>query len=108
MQCRNKRQGDALSYSVACFRTFPHITHEIVGEGFKPNWFKNWWCIGLLRIGGWSQGASFSRDGSGLVVGNMNQKNMQVFKNDNGKLTDTGQTIDTVGGSAAVRASTDR
>lgn len=59
-------------------------------------------------IGGWSQGVSFSRDGSGLVVGNMNQKNLQVFKNDNGKLTDTGQTIDTVGGSAAVRASTDR
>ena len=59
-------------------------------------------------IGGWSQGVSFSRDGSGLVVGNMNQRNMQVFKNDNGKLTDTGQTIDTVGGSAAVRASTDR
>lgn len=59
-------------------------------------------------IGGWSQGVSFSRDGSGLVVGNMNQKNMQVFKNDNGKLTDTGQTIDTVGGAAAVRASTDR
>ena len=51
---------------------------------------------------------SFSRDGSALVVGNMNQKNMQVFKNDNGKLTDTGQTIDTVGGAAAVRASTDR
>ena len=59
-------------------------------------------------IGGWSQGVSFSRDGSGLVVGNMNQRNMQVFKNDNGKLADTGQTIDTVGGSAAVRASTDR
>ncbi len=59
-------------------------------------------------IGGWSQGVSFSRDGSGLVVGNMNQRNMQVFKNDNGKLTDTGQTIDTAGGSAAVRASTDR
>lgn len=59
-------------------------------------------------IGGWSQGASFSRDGSALIVQNMNQKNMQVFKNDNGKLTDTGQTVDTGGGAAAVRASTDR
>jgi DNA-binding beta-propeller fold protein YncE len=59
-------------------------------------------------IGGWSQGVSFSRDGSSLVVGNMNQKNMQVFKNDNGKLAATCQTFDTVGGSAAVRASTDR
>jgi DNA-binding beta-propeller fold protein YncE len=59
-------------------------------------------------IGGWSQGASFSRDGSVVIVQNMNQANMQVFKNDNGKLTDTGQTIPTVGGAAAVRSSTDR
>lgn len=59
-------------------------------------------------IGGWSQGASFSRDGTGLVVQNMNQRNLQVFRNDRGKLTDTGQTIDTVGGAAAIRASTDR
>jgi DNA-binding beta-propeller fold protein YncE len=59
-------------------------------------------------IGGWSQGASFSRDGTALVVQNMNQKNLQVFRNDNGELTDTGQTIDTGGGAAAIRASTDR
>jgi DNA-binding beta-propeller fold protein YncE len=57
-------------------------------------------------IGSWSQGAAFSKDGKTLVVGNMIQKNMQVFKNDDGKLTDTGQTIPTGGGSAAVRAST--
>jgi DNA-binding beta-propeller fold protein YncE len=59
-------------------------------------------------IGVWSQGASFSKDGKTVVVGNMIQKNLQVFKNDDGKLTDTGQTIPTGGGSAAVRASTDR
>lgn len=57
-------------------------------------------------IGAWSQGAAFSRDGKTLVVGNMIQKNLQVFKNEDGKLTDTGQTINTVGGAAAVRAST--
>jgi DNA-binding beta-propeller fold protein YncE len=57
-------------------------------------------------IGVWSQGAAFSKDGKTLVVGNMIQKNMQVFKNDDGKLTDTGQTIPTGGGAAAVRAST--
>ena len=44
-------------------------------------------------IGAWSQGASFSKDGKTVVVGNMIQKNLQVFKNDDGKLTDTGQTI---------------
>jgi DNA-binding beta-propeller fold protein YncE len=57
-------------------------------------------------IGAWSQGAAFSKDGKIVVVGNMIQKNMQVFKNDDGKLTDTGQTIPTGGGAAAVRAST--
>ena len=57
-------------------------------------------------IGAWSQGAAFSRDGKVVVVGNMIQKNLQVFRNDDGKLTDTGQTIDTGGGAAALRAST--
>jgi DNA-binding beta-propeller fold protein YncE len=59
-------------------------------------------------IGAWSQGASFSKDGKTVVVGNMIQKNLQVFKNDDGKLTDTGQKIDVGGGAAAIRASTDR
>lgn len=59
-------------------------------------------------IGGWSQGASFSRDGGIVIVQNMNEANLQVFKNDNGKLTDTGQTIPTIGGAAAIRSSTDR
>jgi DNA-binding beta-propeller fold protein YncE len=57
-------------------------------------------------IGSWSQGAAFSKDGRTLVVGNMIQKNLQVFKNEDGKLTDTGQTISTGGGAAALRAST--
>jgi len=59
-------------------------------------------------IGAWSQGASFSKDGKTLAVQNMIQKNIQVFRNDDGKLTDTGQKIDTVGGAAAIRSSTDR
>jgi DNA-binding beta-propeller fold protein YncE len=59
-------------------------------------------------IGAWSQGASFSRDGKTLAVQNMIQKNIQVFRNDDGKLTDTGQKIDVGGGAAAIRSSTDR
>lgn len=62
--------------------------------------------VSEAAIGVWSQGAAFSKDGKTVVVGNMIQKNMQVFKNDDGKLTDTGQTIPTGGGAAAVRAST--
>lgn len=57
-------------------------------------------------IGVWSQGAAFSKDGGTLVVQNMVQHNIMVFRNDNGKLTDTGQAIDIVGGGAAIRAST--
>ncbi len=59
-------------------------------------------------IGAWSQGASFSKDGKTVAVQNMIQKNIQVFKNDDGKLTDTGQQIDVGGGAAAIRSSTDR
>ena len=59
-------------------------------------------------IGAWSQGASFSKDGKTLAVQNMIQKNIQVFRNDDGKLTDTGQKIDVGGGAAAIRSSTDR
>lgn len=59
-------------------------------------------------IGAWSQGASFSKDGKTVAVQNMIQKNIQVFKNDDGKLTDTGQKIDVGGGAAAIRSSTDR
>ena len=59
-------------------------------------------------IGAWSQGASFSKDGKTVAVQTMIQKNIQVFRNDDGKLTDTGQKIDTGGGAAAIRASTDR
>jgi DNA-binding beta-propeller fold protein YncE len=81
---------------------------------FKPNGLvvlyrldgNNLTKVSEAPIGVWSQGAAFSKDGKNLVVGNMIQKNMQVFKNDDGKLTDTGQTIPTGGGSAAVRAST--
>lgn len=57
-------------------------------------------------IGTWSQGAAFSRDGKTVVVGNMIERNMQVFRNDDGKLTDTGQKIDVGGGAAAIRTST--
>jgi DNA-binding beta-propeller fold protein YncE len=59
-------------------------------------------------IGAWSQGAAFSRDGKTLAVQNMIQKNIQVFRNDDGKLTDTGQKIDVGGGAAAIRSSADR
>jgi hypothetical protein len=55
-------------------------------------------------IGAWSQGAAFSRDGKTVVVQNMVQHNLMVFRNDGGELSNTGQAIDEVGGPAAIRA----
>ena len=57
-------------------------------------------------IGAWSRGAAFSKDGATLVVQNMIQHNLMVFRVEYAKLVDTGQTIDVVGGAAAIRTST--
>ena len=60
------------------------------------------------KIGGWSQGAVFSRDGGVIVVQNMLQQNLQVFANEGGKLRDTGQVIGVGGGAAAIRSTNSR
>ena len=59
-------------------------------------------------IGGWSQGAVFSRNGGVIVVQNMTQQNMQVFANEGGKLRETGQIIGVGGGAAAIRSANSR
>lgn len=53
-------------------------------------------------IGHWSQGAAFSADGRTILVGNMVEKNIQVFTWDGQTLRDTGATIPLHGGSAAI------
>jgi DNA-binding beta-propeller fold protein YncE len=63
---------------------------------------------GEAALGAWSQGASFSKDGTTVVAQNMIERDIWVFRNDNGKLTNTGQKIPVSGGAAAIRASTDR
>jgi len=57
-------------------------------------------------IGAWSRGAAFSKDGVTLVVQSMVQHDLMVFRVEYAKLVDTGQTIDVVGGAAAIRTST--
>lgn len=52
-------------------------------------------------IGRWSQGAVFSRDGSRIMVGNMVEKNAQIFAFDGTRLTDTGTTLAFEGGPAS-------
>jgi DNA-binding beta-propeller fold protein YncE len=54
-------------------------------------------------IGHWSQGAAFSSDGRTILVGNMVEKDIQVFQWDGTTLKDTGTRIKVKGGSAALR-----
>lgn len=53
-------------------------------------------------IGHWSQGAAFSPDGKTILVGNMVEKDVQVFEFNGKKLKETSR-IKVNGGSAAVR-----
>lgn len=57
------------------------------------------------RVGTWSQGAAFSRDGRTLLVGNMVERTIQVFRFEEGQLRDTGQVVRLEGGAAALRSS---
>ena len=53
-------------------------------------------------IGHWSQGAAFSPDGKTILVGNMVEKNIQVFSWDGSALKEIGR-LNVKGGPAAVR-----
>ncbi|WP_270936178.1 YncE family protein [Falsiroseomonas oryzae] len=59
---------------------------------------------GEARVGTWSQGAAFSRDGRTLLVGNMVERNIQVFAvAPDGALRESAPAITVPGGSAALR-----
>jgi DNA-binding beta-propeller fold protein YncE len=59
--------------------------------------------FGELPIGNWSQGVAFAPDGLTVLVQNMVQKDIQVFRIDGMRLVDTGQRIPLKGGGAAIR-----
>ena len=56
-------------------------------------------------IGAWSQGAAFSRDGRTILVQNMFEKDIQVFRLEGDQLSDTGQRVKINGGPAAIGTS---
>jgi DNA-binding beta-propeller fold protein YncE len=61
-------------------------------------------AVSEARTGSWSQGVAFSADGRTLLVGNMVERNVQVYRvAEDGALSDTGQAIAVTGGSAALR-----
>jgi DNA-binding beta-propeller fold protein YncE len=53
--------------------------------------------------GDWVQGMAFSRDGSTLLIGNMADKTIGVYRIQGDRLTDTGRRIRVDGGPAALR-----
>ena len=59
--------------------------------------------LGEAPIGTWSQGAAFSPDGKRILVGNMVEKELQVFSLEGSTLKDTGVRIAVKGGPAAIR-----
>jgi DNA-binding beta-propeller fold protein YncE len=54
-------------------------------------------------IGHWSQGVAFTPDNQYVLVQNMVEKDIMIFKLDGGKLADTGQRLKVKGGPAAIR-----
>jgi len=54
-------------------------------------------------IGHWSQGVAFSRNSKLILVGNMVEKNLQIFEWNGSALKVSGLAIKLNGGSAAVR-----
>ncbi|HUM17528.1 MAG TPA: YncE family protein [Candidatus Nitrosotalea sp.] len=59
--------------------------------------------VAAAWIGHWAQGIAFSADSRTILVQNMVEKDIQVFRWDGTNLQDTGQRIKTNGGPAAIR-----
>ena len=59
--------------------------------------------VARAPVGDWAQGIAFSRDGKTILVQNMADRNLAVFRFDEGRLRDTGQRIAVNGGPAAIR-----
>jgi len=58
---------------------------------------------GEAKIGSWSQGAVFSADSKTVLVGNMVEKDIAVYRIEANGVVDTGQRIKVNGGPAAMR-----
>jgi DNA-binding beta-propeller fold protein YncE len=59
--------------------------------------------VAAAWVGHWSQGIAFSADSRTILVQNMVEKDIQVFRWDGSTLQDTGQRIKTNGGAAGIR-----
>jgi WD40 repeat protein len=71
------------------------VLFRVSGKELRP--------LAQAPIGHWSQGVAFSADGSLILVGNMVEKELQVFRLSGGALSNTGVRIAVKGGPAAIR-----
>jgi sugar lactone lactonase YvrE len=60
--------------------------------------------VAQAPIGGWSQGFAFSRDGRTLLIQDMVEQKIQVFRWEKGHLTEAAP-LPVKGGPAAIRTS---
>lgn len=58
--------------------------------------------VGTAGAGDWVQGMGFSRDGRTLLIGNMGDRTIGVYRIGDGTIADTGQRIAVSGGPAAI------
>lgn len=59
--------------------------------------------VARAPVGDWAQGIAFSNNGRTILVQNMADRNISVFRVEAGRLRDTGQRLPTNGGPAAIR-----
>ena len=58
--------------------------------------------VGTAGAGDWVQGLGFSRDGRTLLIGNMGDRTIGVYRIEGDRIADTGQRIAVSGGPAAI------
>ena len=58
--------------------------------------------VGASGAGDWVQGMGFSRDGRTLLIGNMGDRTLGVYRIEGDNITDTGQRMAVSGGPAAI------
>jgi DNA-binding beta-propeller fold protein YncE len=71
------------------------VLFRVSGKELRP--------LAQAPIGHWSQGVAFSADGGLILVGNMVENELQVFRLSGGALSNTGIRIAVKGGPAAIR-----
>src|SRR2546425_1237558 len=96
------RDGDDRISVLSIDGTKVEYTKRDVSAGLRP-YGTDLSRLADAPIGHWSQGAAFAPDGKHIFVGNMVEKDLQVFSLDGGALKDTGVRIAVKGGPAAIR-----